>query len=494
MKKPEILIVDDSKTILAMMKAFLEKEGYQAIAALSAPPALSMIEKQKLDLVIMDIRLPQVSGLDALVEIKKRDSKLPVIIMTAYGTIQNAIEAMKRDAYDYVTKPFKIEELKVLIKKALEAGRLMRESVSYQVKKNKPTAGVCIIGNSPLMQEIYKTIGKVAESSATVLIRGESGTGKELVARAIYQNSSRRDKPFLAVNCAAIPESLLESELFGHEKGSFTGAINKRIGKFQQCDGGTIFLDEIGDMSLSTQTKILRVLQEHTFEPVGSEKTVKVDVRVIASTNKDLWRAIERKEFREDLYYRLKVVTVYMPPLRQRIQDIPLLADYFIKKFNAEFNKNVRRVSPELMSRLKSYEWPGNVRELENAIQTAVVMSKTDILLLDNFPLFTPLEKTHPIRESSLTGFDSPAPAVKQDAYKQIGDYERIFRDILEPILKDYTGVSKGNLYKTIMEETEKILIKMALNKTSGSQSKVAKILGISRNTLRKRMEEYHLK
>ncbi|MFH1640909.1 MAG: sigma-54 dependent transcriptional regulator, partial [Candidatus Omnitrophota bacterium] len=322
MKKPEILVVDDAKTILAMMKAFLEEEGYHPIAAVSAEDALSMIEKQKFDLVIMDIRLPQTSGLDALVEVKKRDPKLPVIIMTAYGTIQTAIEAMKRGAYDYVTKPFKIEELKVLIKQALEAGRLMRESVSYKVKKDKPAEGICIVGDSPQMQEIYKTIGKVAESSATVLIRGESGTGKELVARAIYQNSTRKDRPFLAVNCAAIPESLLESELFGHEKGSFTGAINKRIGKFQQCDSGTIFLDEIGDMSLPTQTKMLRVLQEHTFEPVGSEKTVKVDVRVIASTNKDLFRAIEKREFREDLYYRLKVVTIYMPPLRQRKQDI----------------------------------------------------------------------------------------------------------------------------------------------------------------------------
>jgi len=476
MKKYEILIVDDTPALAAMMGQLLEEEGYRVKTASSAREGMSLIDKGEPDLIMMDIKMADMSGLDALYEIKKKDPRLCVIMMTAYGTTQTAIEAMKRGAYDYVTKPFKIEELKVLIKKALEAGRLMRESVSYRVKKHKPSEGVCIIGNSPLMQEIYKTIGKVAESSATVLIRGESGTGKELVARAIYQNSLRKDSTFLAVNCAAIPESLLESELFGHEKGSFTGAISKRIGKFQQCDGGTIFLDEIGDMSLATQTKILRVLQEHTFEPVGSEKTIKVDVRVIASTNKDLWRAIGSKEFREDLYYRLKVVTIYMPPLRQRRQDIPLLVDYFVKKFNAEFTKNVKKVSPELMSRLENYDWPGNVRELENAVQTAVVMSKTDVLLLDNFPLFS-----------------SPMQYLKQEAQKQISDYDKMFRDIIEPILKNSKADSKSDLYKAIMKDTEKILIKMALDENNKSQSKAAKILDISRNTLRKRMKEYGL-
>lgn len=476
MRKQEILVVDDVKSILTMMKAFLEEEGYIVTTAPCVLEAFSIIEKQKLDLVIMDIRLPQVSGLDALAEIKKVDPKLPVIIMTAYGTTQTAIEAMKRGAYDYVTKPFKIEELKVLINKALDASRLMKETVSYQVKKDGPTEGICIIGNSPLMQETYKTIGKVAESSATVLIRGESGTGKELVARAIYQNSLRKDKPFLAVNCAAIPESLLESELFGHEKGAFTGAINKRIGKFQQCNGGTIFLDEIGDMSLSTQTKILRVLQEQTFQPVGSERTVKVDVRVIASTNKGLEKAIEKGGFREDLYYRLKVVTICMPPLRQRKEDIPLLVDYFLQKFNAEFNKNIKKVSAELMSRLESYEWPGNVRELENAIQTAVVMSKTDVLLLDNFPLFAPREVV-----------------MNQKASETVNNYQKMFEDILTPMIKDSISFSESKLYEKIIGILEKTLIDMVLNETGQNQTKTAKILGISRNTLRERIKEYGL-
>ena len=474
MKKPEILVVDDSKTLLAMMKEFLEDEGYSVKTASSAEEVLPIIEKGKLDLVIMDIKMPGMSGLDALTEIKKRDPKLSVIIMTAYGTTQTAIEAMKRGAYDYITKPFNNKEFKVLIKKALEAGRLMKELVTYQTKKREePTEGVRIVGNSPEILEIYKTIGKVADSNATVLIRGESGTGKELVARAIYQNSSRSDKPFLAVNCAAIPESLLESELFGHEKGAFTGAISKRIGKFEQCNNGTIFLDEIGDMPLSTQTKILRVLQEHTFEPVGSEKTVKVDVRVIASTNKDLWKAIEKGQFREDLYYRLKVVTIYMPPLRHRQEDIPLLVDYFIHKFNKEFNKNIKKVSPEAMKQLMEYKWPGNVRELENAIQSAVIMSKKDVLLPDNFSLFT-------------AGGQAPG----QETHKPIYNYEEVFQDMLRPVFKDSLA-DDANLYKSVLGRFEKSLIEMVLNKVGKSQTKAAKVLGISRNTLRAKMKEH---
>jgi nitrogen regulation protein NR(I) len=476
MRNPQILVVDDSQPIITLMKEFLQEEGYRVITATSAKDALLLIEKEKPDLVLMDIRLPDMDGLDALIEVKKRDPKLSVIMMTAYGTTQTAIEAMKRGAYDYVAKPFNNEELKVLIRKALEAGRLMKESVSYQAKKSELTEGACIVGESPQMLEIYKTIGKVADSNATILIRGESGTGKELVARAIYQNSSRKDKPFLAVNCAAIPESLLESELFGHEKGSFTGAINKRIGKFQQCDEGTIFLDEIGDMSLSTQTKILRVLQEHTFEAVGSENTVKVDVRVIASTNKDLSRAIEKGEFREDLYYRLKVVTIYMPPLRNRLEDISLLVDYFIQKFNREYNKNVKKISPEVIQHLKNYKWPGNVRELENALQTAVIMSNKDVLLLDNFPLFT-----------------QKLAVINPEMLQQVSNYEKVFQDTVRSILRNPVIFPDGELYKSVMADLEKSLIEAVLDENHKSQTKSAKILGISRNTLRSRMKEYGL-
>ncbi len=474
MQQSRILVVDDSKAILIMMKEFLEELSYKVTTALSANEMFSLIEKKKPDLLIMDIRMPGISGLDALSKIKRMDSKLPVILMTAYGNTQIAIEAMKKGAYDYITKPFNKDEFKVLISEALKSGKMMKEAVFYQSKKYNLTNGVCIIGDTPQMLKIYKTIGQIADTNATVLIRGESGTGKELIARAIYQNSSRKNRPFLAVNCAAIPETLLESELFGHEKGSFTGAIYKRIGKFQQCDGGTIFLDEIGDMSLSTQTKILRVLQEHSFEPVGSEKTIKVDVRVIASTNKDLQKAIEKGEFREDLYFRLNVITIYLPPLRERVEDIPLLTNYFIQKFNKEFNKNIKRITSEVMDNLKKYSWPGNVRELENTIQTAIIMSKKDILLLEDFPLFS----------------GKPILSTNSDS---INDYEREFRNILESILEDSAHIFSNNLYKAIMSTLEKNLIKEVLWKVGKNQTKAAKILGISRNTLRTRMKRYFL-
>ncbi|GBE05837.1 MAG TPA: sigma-54-dependent Fis family transcriptional regulator [Nitrospirae bacterium] len=476
MRKPEILIVDDSKTILAIMRDFLEEEGYSVKLSLSAEEALPLIMKKDPDLVIMDVKMPGMKGLDALLEIKKIAPKLSVIIMTAHGTTQTAIEAMKKGAYDYITKPFKNKEFKALIRKALEAGRLMKESVTYQTEKSgKFVEGTYMVGSSPEMLEIYKTIGKVADSNATVLIRGESGTGKELVARAVYQNSSRSDKPFLAVNCAAIPESLLESELFGHEKGAFTGAVNRRIGKFEQCNGGTIFLDEIGDMTLSTQTKILRVLQEHTFEPVGSEKTMKMDVRVIASTNRDLWKAIEKGQFREDLYYRLKVITIYMPPLRHRREDISLLVDYFIQKFNREFNKNIKKVSPDVMEHLRDYKWPGNIRELENAVQAAVVMSKKDVLLPDNFSLFTAGE-----------------PDSVQETRKPDSAYEDILSDMVDPVFEGAMG-EDNDLHRRVMGKFEKSLIDMVLNRVGKSQTRAAKVLGISRNTLRARMKEFGL-
>ncbi len=476
MKKPEILVVDDSKTILAMMKEFLEEEGYSVKSALSSEEALNQIMKKNPDLVLMDIKLPGTGGLDVLKKIKKTAPKLSVIVMTAHGTTQTAIEAMKLGAYDYVTKPFNNKEFKILIKKALDAGRLMSESVTYQTEKDgKFIDGTNMVGNSHAMLEIYKTIGQVAESSATVLIRGESGTGKELVARAIYQNSSRSDKAFLAVNCAAIPEALLESELFGYEKGAFTGAVNKRVGKFEQCTGGTIFLDEIGDMPLTTQTKILRVLQENTFEPVGSEKTIKVDVRVIASTNRDLWKAIEKGQFREDLYYRLKVVTVYMPPLRHRSEDIPLLVDYFVNKLNREYGKNIKKVSPDVIKHLVDYRWPGNIRELENSIRAAVVMSKKNVLLPDNFDLFRTEEKV---------------PA--RNAGGPFGHYDEILHNIVDPMFNDSVIVDSG-LYKNVMGRLERSLIDIVLNKVGGSQTKAAKLLGISRNTLRTRMIEFGL-
>lgn len=477
MRNDTVLVIDDTKALLAAIEMSLQEEGYTVLTAQSAEEALAYIGVKNVDACVMDIQMPGMNGLDALLEIKRKDPKLPVILMTAYGTTQTAIEAMKRGAYEYITKPFKNDEFKVMVKHAVEASRLMREAVHYQEQENTaPVDGIYLIGKSAPMLEIYKTIGQVADTSATVLIRGESGTGKELVARAIYQNSSRRDKPFLAINCAAIPETLLEAELFGYEKGAFTGAVNKRVGKFQQCDSGTILLDEIGDMALATQTKILRVLQEQTFEPVGSTATVKVDVRVIASTNKDLWKAIQDGSFREDLYYRLKVVTIFLPPLRQRKEDIPLLVEYFIRKFNKTFKRSVQKVSDEIMRMLIENDWPGNVRELENAVQTAIVMSKKDILSFDEFPAL------------AMRNTDVPqsGPGMRSDCYK-------LFHDSFQPILREAISVHKDRLYKHIIGAMEKVLIELVLKETEGNQIQAAHMLGISRNTLRSRMEEFSL-
>ena len=477
MQDAKILIADDSQNQIDIMTVYLEKEG-SIVTALTAPgEVLPLIEKRTPDLVLLDVRFGEANGLDLLVEIKKKDPKLSVIMMTGQGTTQTAIEAMKRGAYDYVLKPFTREELTVLVKRALEAGRLMNESVSYQVQEEGTPEGVCIIGKSPGMTEIYKTIGKMAESNAAVLILGESGTGKELVARTIFQHSLRRNKPFLAVNCAAIPETLLESELFGHEKGAFTGAIQKRIGKFQQCDGGTIFLDEVGDMALTTQAKMLRVLQEQTFQPVGSEMTVKVDVRVIASTHKDLRKGIENKEFREDLYYRLKVVTIYLPPLRERAEDIPLLVEYFVRKFNTGFKRNIKQISPELMAHLIRHAWPGNVRELENAIQTAVIMSKKDVLIEEDFPLFSA----------------KPSVASSQVETSGGGDPEALFKNALMPVLNDPSIAKDAAFFKNMTESFDKWLIETALEMNHGNQLQTAAMLGMSRNTLRLRMKQHGL-
>ena len=477
MRDVKILIGDDSEEQLIIMTVYLGKEGYHVTITSDPGQMIPLIEKETPELVLMDVKFGEANGLDILMEIKKKDPKLSVIMMTGQGTTQTAIEAMKLGAYDYVHKPFTREELTALVKRAIDAGRLMNESVAYEVQEGGAPEDVCIIGQSPEMLEIYKTIGKMAESNASVLIQGESGTGKELVARAIYQHSSRKDKPFLAVNCAAIPETLLESELFGHEKGAFTGALQKRIGKFQQCDGGTFFLDEVGDMALTTQAKILRVLQEQTFEPVGSEATVKVDVRVIASTHKDLWQSIENKEFREDLYYRLKVVTIYLPPLRQRKDDIPLLVEYFIRKFNAEFKLDVKQVSAELMEHLVQYTWPGNIRELENAIQTAMIMCKKDVLLIDNFPLFASKQS-----EVSVPG----APSFDHD-------FEALFNNALAPVLKDPSIPKGASFFRKMTAGFDKSLIVTALDITQGNQVQAAQMLGLSRNTLRLRMKQHGL-
>src|SRR5881296_1626843 len=382
----KLLLIDDEADVQYSFQRIFDSPEIELTTASSGEEGLKIIPKLKPDLVMMDVRMGGITGLETLRRIRQMDSKLLVILMTAYGTTQTAIEAMKLGAYDYLLKPFDVPKLKEIVANALKAARDMKQVVSYQPLLEKEDYELGIVGRTEPMQQVFKLIGQLAGSDATALITGESGTGKELVARAIYHHSRRSAQPFIAINCAAIPENLLESELFGHEKGAFTGANSQRIGKFEQCDQGTIFLDEIGDMSLATQTKILRVLQSGTFERVGGNQPLRADVRVIAATNKALEQAVAVKQFREDLFYRLNVVRIQIPPVRERREDIRLLVNYFLKKFAQAQNQRPKSIAPEVIRILEQYHWPGNVRELENVIQRATVVAKGDVILLNDLP------------------------------------------------------------------------------------------------------------
>src|SRR5476651_2476712 len=382
----KLLLIDDEEDVRYSFQRIFDSPDIEVATASSGEEGLKVIPKFKPDLVLMDVRMGGMNGLETLRKIRASNPKLLVILMTAYGTTQTAIEAMKLGAYDYLLKPFDAVKIKDLVGNALKAARDMKQVVSYEPLLQSEDYELGIIGRSGAMQQVFKLIGQVAVSNATALITGESGTGKELVARAIYHHSERAAQPFLAVNCAAIPEQLLESELFGHEKGSFTGAANQRVGKFEQCNHGTIFLDEIGDMTPATQTKILRVLQSGTFERVGGNQPIQVDVRIIAATNKPLEQAVATRQFREDLFYRLNVVRIHIPPLRDRRDDIPLLVNYFLKKISREQQQQPKSIAASVIKTLEKYHWPGNVRELENAVRRAIVMAKSGAILLSDLP------------------------------------------------------------------------------------------------------------
>jgi DNA-binding NtrC family response regulator len=415
--------------------------------------------------------MPGRSGIEVLKEIKLIDPKSLVILMTAYGTTETAIEAMKFGAFDYILKPFPIPQMKELVQKAITLRKLMKEEVSYAPEPDQQKEEEQIIGSSPKMQEIYKVIGQVAPSDVTVLLRGESGTGKELMARAIYQHSLRSNQLFLPINCAAIPDTLLESELFGHEKGAFTGAISRRIGKLEQCQGGTIFLDEIGDMSLPTQAKLLRVLQEKNFERLGGRETIRVDIRFIVATNKDLEEAISKGEFREDLYYRLDVVSIKIPPLRERKEDIPALVSYFLKKFNRDLKRKIVGITPAAMGKITSYGLPGNVRQLENVLKRAMLLCQGEWILDDQLLL--------EVEEKRESG--------------EIRD-RRPFENLVDSLFEELTGNPLAQEGLDMVSAIEKGLIIRALQKTNGNQVQAASLLGINRSTLRGRMDRYHIK
>jgi two-component system nitrogen regulation response regulator GlnG len=460
----KLLLVDDEADVRYSFERIFS-DAVDLHTAASGEEALAVIPQIQPDLVIMDIRMGGLNGIETLRKIRDFDTKLPVILMTAFGTTQTAIQAMKHGAYDYLLKPFDVPKLEAIVDGALKAARDMKQKVSYEPLLESEDYDLGIIGRSAPMQEVFKTIGQLAGTNATALITGESGTGKELVARAIYHHSDRSEQPFIAVNCAAIPENLLESELFGHEKGAFTGASTQRIGKFEQCDGGTIFLDEIGDMTLPTQTKILRVLQDGIFERVGGNESVQVDVRLIAATNKPLEEAVEQKDFREDLFYRLNVVRVALPPLRDRSGDIPLLVDYFLQKFAGNESPAVQ---PEAMTLLKNHNWPGNVRELENAIRRALVMAKTGAIQPDTLP-------------PEITQPDTPV-AVEESGDELSSLAQRLFQ------------WARANPDLRVIPAVERELIINALRETGGNQVQAAKLLGITRATLRKRIEKFNIK
>jgi len=465
-----ILIIDDDAQLRKSFNKLLIEEGYDIETASSGEIGLEMVNKKPPDLVILDMKLPGMNGLETFKAIHDIEQKLPVIIMTAYGTTETAIEATKMGAFDYLLKPFDIPEMLTIIKQALEAGRFMRSPVEMNAAPDK-TLREAIIGRSGLMQEVYKAIGRVSSTDVSVLIRGDSGTGKELVARAVYQHSLRVDKPFLIINCVAIPENLLESELFGYEKGAFTGAVHRRVGKIEQAHGGTVFLDEIGDMPLSLQGKILRLLQEKSIERLGGRETIPVDVRIIAATNRDLEAALAAGRFREDLYYRLKVVTIWLPPLSERPDDISLLTEYFLSRYATELGIENPGISKKAISALNNYSWPGNVRELANIIQKTLIFNRG-----------TPLSQ------------DDITQAISEKNPDQNGGIKNADQIIKQFIHHELTTRPMEKMFDACMDRFASILIKEALNITGGNRSRAAKLLGLSRPTLHARIEKYNLK
>jgi two-component system nitrogen regulation response regulator GlnG len=466
-----ILVIDDDRSIRHLINKTFEDSDVEVIAAATAEEGLREFAEQAPDVVLLDIVLPNTSGLETFDTIRAADGKLPIIFITALESSETAIKSMTLGAFDYLLKPLDVNRIKHLVGQALEIRRLMNTPVEVpgdeQVNgKHSTAAGDSLVGRSAQMQEVYKAIGRVAPQDVTVLIRGESGTGKELVARAIYQHGPRATGPFLAVNCAAIPDALLESELFGHEKGSFTGADQRRIGKFEQCSGGTLFLDEIGDMSPLVQSKVLRVLQSQEFERVGGNTTIKTDVRVIAATNRDLEQMVEAGEFRSDLYYRLSGFTITLAALRERREDIVSLLDKYLEVFSRELGKDVHDVAPDALELLLNYPWPGNVRELQNVLKQTLLRSAGPVIIPDFLP--------HRVRDPN-----SELPA-EQNGESSQTDVERFVDERL--------GSGSTSLYADTLEFMERYLITRVLSLCEGNQSKAARMLGITRGCLRSKI------
>jgi two-component system, NtrC family, response regulator AtoC len=444
-----ILAVDDDAVACQLLQELLEQEGYQVSSATRGQEAIDLAREVPFDLAIVDIRIPDISGIEVLKALKRINTQMPVLMTTAYSSMDTAIEAIRQGAYDYLSKPCKIEELSLTVKRALEQYKLLRENQYFRQELRQKYKFENIVGTTPAMLAVYKTVARLVDSKATVLIQGESGTGKELIARAIHFNGPRAERPFVAVECASLAESLLESELFGHIRGAFTGAVETKKGLFEIADGGTIFLDEIAEISQALQAKLLRVLQEHEIRRVGGTEPIPLDVRVIAATNKDLESLVKAGRFREDLFYRLNVVTVYLPPLRQRQEDVPLLANHFLRKYSEANHKLITHITPEAMELLCSYDWPGNVREIEHGIERAVTLTMNNCLLPEDLP-------------------------------------PKLQRQVSRPRLADSQPLLS-------LAELEKQHIQTVMRATQGNKKKAAQILGINRRSLYRIAKRYGL-
>ena len=470
-----LLVIDDDRTVLLLVKKAFADSDLEIHCASDAEAGMAALRENKPDVWLLDILLPEVSGMELAREIRGIDIRLPVIFITATNDSDTAIEAMKMGAYDYLLKPLDIRQVRTLVERALETRRLMNSPVRLQEAEVDSEDSDILVGRSPKMLEVYKQIGRVAAQDVTVLIRGESGSGKELIARALYQHSHRNGQCFMAVNCAALTDTLLESELFGHEKGAFTGADRRHIGRFEQCNGGTIFLDEVGDMSPATQSKVLRLLQEQKFERVGGHDTISVDVRLISATNRDLEQMIEQNEFRLDLFHRLNGFEIQLPPLRERVGDLKLLLDHFLKRFNSQLNKNITSISPEALELMEKYPWPGNIREMQGAVRRAMLMATGPTIVPELLPKDI-LEYMQP--GSAPRRFTNGAASEEGSAV-----------DLAE-FLDDRIASGSENVYQESLQFMERYLLTRVLRETQGNQSKAALRLGITRGSLRNKMRE----
>ena len=467
-EKKQILVVDDEANLRRVLTAQLSRDGYEVHTAPDGEAGLAVLREHHIDLVITDLRMPKMDGLELLRQALRGDPQLPVVILTAHGTVDNAVEALKTGAFDYITKPFDQAEVRTIVKKALRTRDLAETEATREEPREGAGARFGIIGESEAIISIYTILERVANTPTTVLITGESGTGKELVARALHENSARKERPFIKVNCAAIPKDLMESELFGYERGAFTGAVTSKPGRFELASGGTLFLDEIAEIPVEMQVKLLRVLQESEFERVGGIKTIRVDVRLVAATNRDLKREIAAGTFREDLYYRLNVVPIALPTLHERITDIPLLGAHFVDKFNARLKKHVSGIEPDAMDRLVSYSWPGNIRELENVLERAILFCDTQRVRVIDLPV--------EVREGAP---ESPRQAVPVAT-----------GDTKDGVLTD--GLKEQ--VKAAMSRLERELIVRALDQTGGNVTHAARLLKISRKGLQLKMKELGLR